>query len=533
MNRITLPTGIELRATEIPGQAEILSHDAVQFIAELHRKFASPLQELLEKRKGLTEQLSPQWQSQYLPETQSVRDGRWSVAPTPDDLQDRRVEITGPVEAKMMINALNSGARVFMADFEDANSPTWRNNIEGQKNLFLAVRRTLAFTSPDGKEYRLKKDPAVLMVRPRGLHLVEKHLLVDGQSIPAPLFDFGLYLFHNGQELVNRGSGPYFYLPKLESYLEARWWNDVISFAQEKLALPIGTVKVTVLIETILASLQMDEILYELRDHITGLNAGRWDYIFSAIKKFRDKPGFVFPDRTAITMKVPFMQAYCKALVQTCHRRNAHAMGGMSAFIPSRKDQEINALAISKITEDKLRESADGFDGTWVAHPDLVAVAKKVFDEALGDKPNQKGLVPHKDPVPAAQLTDFSIPDAHVTEAGVRDNIVVALLYLDSWLAGNGAVAIFNLMEDAATAEISRSQLWQWVHRRAYLDSGQTVTPSLFKTWLEEETRRTGELLQGRYDQQRMERAVGLLENLVLSPDFSDFLTVPAYEYLD
>lgn len=533
MNRRVLADGVELVAPSVEANGAILSPEAVAFLAELHRTFAGGLRNLLKDRKSLLDELAPGGLVQFPSETASVRQADWTVGKIPDDLQDRRVEITGPVEAKMMINALNSGAKVFMADFEDANSPTWANNIQGQANLIKAVRKELTFVSADGKSYELAPQTATLMVRPRGLHLPEKHFTVDGSAIPGCLFDFGLYFFHNANELLQRGSGPYFYLPKLESYKEARWWNEVFTFAQKRLGIPHGSIKVTVLIETIFGALQMDEILFELKDHITALNAGRWDYIFSAIKKFRDKPGFVLPDRGQVSMTVPFMRAYTERLVQVCHRRGAHAMGGMSAFIPSRRDAEVNANALKKVREDKARESGDGFDGTWVAHPDLVPVAKEMFDQVLGASPHQKHRLREEVNVTAGQLTDFYIPGGTVTEEGVRSNIVVALLYLDSWLAGNGAVAIFNLMEDAATAEISRSQLWQWVHRRAYLDSGQTMTPQVFRLLLSEESQRARELLGKGTSEVRLVRAVELLAQLVLSEEFADFLTLPAYEYLD
>ncbi len=533
MNHRVLAEGVELDVSHVEGQGQLLTPEAVAFLAELHRTFAQPLANLVKNRKGLLDQLAPGHVARFLPETEAVRTGDWRVGTIPDDLQDRRVEITGPVEAKMMINALNSGAKVFMADFEDANSPTWSNNIQGQLNLKRAVRRTLDFTSPEGKQYQMSATPATLMVRPRGLHLPEKHLLVDGQAIPGCLFDFGLFFFHNAQEQISRGTGPYFYLPKMESYLEARWWNEVFVFAQKALGIPVGTIKATVLIETLFGALQMEEILFELKDHITALNAGRWDYIFSAIKKFKDLPGFMLPDRTQITMTVPFMRAYTNRLVQTCHRRGAHAMGGMAAFIPSRRDPEVNAVALKKVREDKLRESEDGFDGTWVAHPDLVPVAKEVFDQVLGASPHQKHVLRSEVQVSPALLTEFHIPGGVITEEGVRSNIVVALLYLDSWLAGNGAVAIFNLMEDAATAEISRSQLWQWVHRRAYLETGQTMTPHVFRLLLSEESQHARELLGAGVDETRLGKAVTLLGQLVLSDDFADFLTLPAYEFLD
>ncbi|GIW60594.1 MAG: malate synthase [Patescibacteria group bacterium] len=466
----------------------------------------------------------------FPPETAHIRaDDTWRVAPTPADLQDRRVEITGPVERKMMINALNSGAKVFMADFEDANSPTWDNCIQGQINLRDAVRRTIEFTNPEnGKRYTLNENIATLLVRPRGWHLTEKHFLVDGEPISASLFDFGLYMFHNAQELIERGSGPYFYLPKLESYLEARLWNDVFNMAQDELGIPRGTIRATVLIETILAAHEMDEILYELRDHAAGLNAGRWDYIFSVIRTFRKRPDAVLPDRAQITMTVPFMRAYTELMVKTCHKRGAHAIGGMSAFIPNRREPEVTEIALQKVREDKLRESGDGCDGTWVAHPDLVPVVMEIFDEVLGDRPHQKDRQRDDVHVTAEQLTTLTVPNGTITEAGMRLNIDVALQYLNAWLNGNGAAAIYNLMEDTATAEISRAQLWQWLHHGAKLDSGETITRELYERLRDEELAKHGGPSAERYGD-----AVMLLDKLVLADTFIDFLTYEAYAYLD
>jgi malate synthase len=454
----------------------------------------------------------------FLPETAEVRDGDWRVSPAPDDLQDRRVEITGPVERKMMINALNSGARCFMADFEDANSPTWANCVEGQLNLVDAIERKIEFTSPEGKEYRLKDEVAVLIVRPRGWHLVERHMLVDGRPVSGSLFDFGLFFFHNAKRLLERGSGPYFYLPKLESQVEARLWNDVFVAAQEALDVPRGTIKATVLIETILAAFEMDEILYELREHAAGLNAGRWDYIFSIIKKFRDRPEFVLPDRAQVTMTVPFMRAYTQLLVKTCHRRGAHAMGGMAAFVPSRRDPEVNEKALAGVREDKVREAGDGFDGTWVAHPDLVPVATEVFDGVLGDRPNQVDRQRDDVQVEARELLDVSVPGGEVTEAGVRNNVSVGLRYLESWLRGVGAVAIYDLMEDAATAEISRSQIWQW-RRHGRIEEERV------RAFENEELAEAGE---GRWQEARE-----VFDRVALADEFVDFLTLPAYDYID
>jgi malate synthase len=464
----------------------------------------------------------------FLSETESVRRSDWQVAAIPNDLQRRHVEITGPTERKMMINALNSGADVFMADFEDANSPTWDNMIQGHLNLRDAIERAISFKNPDGKEYKLNGKVALLLVRPRGWHLTEKHLLVDGQPISASLFDFGLYFFHNARRLLGKGSGPYFYLPKLENHLEARLWNDVFNFAQDELKISRGTIKATVLIETILAAFEMEEILYELRDHAAGLNAGRWDYIFSTIKKFCNQPDFLLPDRSQITMTVPFMRAYTELLVKTCHTRGAHAIGGMAAFIPSRKDAKVNETAIAKVREDKLRESGDGFDGTWVAHPDLVPTAKEVFDGVLGDKPHQKEKLRLDVQVAASQLINFKIPNGVITENGLRNNISVGVQYIESWLRGNGAVAINNLMEDAATAEISRAQVWQWLHHKsAALDDGRKIDLALYKKLLEEEASKIKDS-----DTPTFKTAAKLFDELVTAETFKEFLTIPAYQCL-
>jgi len=447
------------------------------------------------------------------------------VAPTPADLQRRHVEITGPVERKMMINALNSGADVFMSDFEDALSPTWSNVVQGHVNLIDAVRRKLAFTSPEGKKYALDEKTATLLVRPRGWHLEEKHLSAGGAPISASLADFGLFFFHNARETLERGTGPYFYLPKIESHLEARLWNDVFVFAQDKLKVPHGSVRATVLIETLPAAFEMEEILYELREHASGLNAGRWDYIFSLIKKFRTRRDLVLPDRQKVTMTVPFMRAYTELLVQTCHKRGAHAMGGMAPFIPTRKNPEINEKALAQTRADKEREANDGFDGTWVAHPDLVPVAAEVFARKLPDRAHQKERLREEVRVEARELQDTRIPGASISEAGVRNNISVALQYLASWLSGNGAAAIFNLMEDAATAEISRAQLWQWVRNGARLEDGRQIDRKLYESLRDEEL---GKLPQSPH----LQEARKLVDELVLG-DFVDFLTLPAYRLLE
>ena len=511
----TTPHGVEVVAPVDGRGREILSTDALAFVADLHRRFDATRRELLARRVERQARLDAGELPDFLPDTRDVREGDWRVAPVPADLQDRRVEITGPVDRKMVINALNSGARCFMADFEDANSPTWSNCVEGQANLIDAIERTIELVTPE-KSYRLKEDVATLIVRPRGWHLPERHVLVDGEPVAGSLFDFGLYLFHNGRRLLDRGSGPYLYLPKLESHLEARLWNDVFDAAEDALGLERGSIKATVLIETILAAFEMDEILYELRDHAAGLNAGRWDYIFSIIKKFRDRPEFVLPDRAQVTMTVPFMRAYTELLVRTCHRRGAHAMGGMAAFVPSRRDPEVNENALVKVREDKAREAGDGFDGTWVAHPDLVSVASEVFDGVLGDEPNQVERQREDVEVAAADLLDLRVDGGEITDEGLRTNVSVGVRYLESWLRGVGAAAIDNLMEDAATAEISRSQIWQWVRH------GQ-VARERVREILDEELPGGGRFAEARE----------IFEQVALAEEFVEFLTLPAYEYID
>ena len=502
-----MPERVELLAA---GDDTILTPSALAFVAKLHRELNPTRLQLLERRRVRQAELDAGALPRFLPETRGVRDADWRVAPVPADLQDRRVEITGPTERKMMINALNSGARVFMADFEDALSPTWGNVVDGQRNLADAVRRTIELETQD-KTYRLEEETAVLVVRPRGWHLLERHLLVDGEPVSASLFDFGLAFFHNAEELLERGSGPYYYLPKLESHLEARLWNDAFVLAQDELGVDQGSIRATVLIETILAGFEMEEILYELRDHSSGLNAGRWDYIFSVIKKFRSHSDFVLPDRAQVTMTVPFMRAYTELLVATCHRRGVHAMGGMAAFIPSRKDPDVNELALAKVREDKEREAGDGFDGTWVAHPDLVSVATEVFDSTLGERPNQVDR--RRDDVVASADALLSVPDTpgEVTDAGVATNVRVGLAYLDSWLRGVGAAAIDNLMEDVATAEISRSQLWQWVRHGSV--AAERVLDEIART-------------------ETPQDAKDVFREVALADEFVEFLTLPAYERL-
>lgn len=508
----------------------ILNPAAQNFLAKMHRRFNPKRLSLLEQREIRQREISAGKKPDFLKETEDVRnDPHWRVAPIPQDLQTRKVEITGPTERKMMINALNSGASVFMADFEDSLSPTWSNVMQGQINLIDAIQGSLTFTSPEGKKYSLNEKTAVLMVRPRGWHLYEKHFFVDGDTISGSLFDFGLYVFHNGRRLLQKGSAPYFYIPKLESHLEARLWNDVFNFAEDEIGLERGTIRCTVLIETILAAFEMEEILYELKDHAAGLNAGRWDYIFSTIKKFHRQPHFLFPDRSQITMTVPFMKAYTDLLVKTCHKRGAHAMGGMAAFIPSRKDKEINAIALDKVKEDKIRESSDGFDGTWVAHPDLVSLAMEVFNKQLGSKPHQKEVMKDHVRIKAEDLLNFEIKGGKITEAGLRQNINVALQYIDSWLSGIGAAAIFNLMEDAATAEISRAQLWQWIHcQEARLEDGRKIDEQLYGAFALEEMQK----LRKEKNFQHLEQTKSLLDRLALNKAFIDFFTIAAYELL-
>jgi malate synthase len=507
--------------------ARVLTAEALEFVAALQREFGETRIELLARRQQRWKEIQAGRSLDFLPETAGVRSAEWRVASAPKDLDDRRVEITGPVDRKMMINALNSGAKVFMADLEDALSPTWANIIDGQWNLAEAVRGTLSLEI-DEKQYRLKEPLATLLVRPRGWHLEERHVLVDERPVSASLFDFGLYFFHNARERVSRGTGPYFYLPKMESHLEARLWNDVFNFAQDTIGIPRGSVRATVLIETIWAAFEMEEILYELRDHAAGLNAGRWDYMFSVIKTFRNDKSAILPDRVQLTMTVRFMRAYTELLVRTCHKRGAHAIGGMAAFIPSRRDAEVNDRAITKVREDKMRESGDGFDGTWVAHPDLVPVAREVFDGVLGSRPNQKDRLREDVRPDAAALRRFVVDGGRVTSDGVRTNIDVALQYIEAWLRGQGAVAIHNLMEDAATAEISRSQLWQWVHNGVQLSNGGTMTAKAYGEVRDEvvaQLSKPGGL-------SRLSDAVALLDDLVLG-DFADFLTVAGASLLD
>lgn len=526
----TIPIeGVELRHQIEIDDADILSTEALTFIKALHVKFNPKRLELLNNRARRQDEIDRGDFPAFLESTRHIREGDWKIEPVLSDLQDRRVEITGPAERKMIINALNSGAKAFMADFEDSLSPTWRNLIDGQIALKEAVRRDVRFKSAEGKVYELKAtNLPTLIVRPRGWHLSDTNVLINGATVSASLFDFGMYFFHNSKHLLTVGSGPYFYLPKLENHLEARLWNEVFSYSEEYFRIPNGSIKATVLIETILAAFEMDEILYELKEHAAGLNAGRWDYMFSVIKKFRKNKSFVFPDRTQVTMTAPFMRAYTALLVRTCHKRGAHAIGGMAAFIPSRKDPEINKLAFERVKEDKKREARDGFDGTWVAHPDLVPLAFQEFQEVLQGAPNQKDSQRHAGEVEQSKLIDVRIEGAIITEAGLRNNINVSLQYLDSWLRGTGAAAIHNLMEDAATAEISRSELWQWIHHKAKLSDGRTITAELYRMYCEQELKSLGGVERGHFRE-----ASKVLDDLVLNESFTEFLTIPAYELLE
>jgi malate synthase len=505
----------------------VLTPDALAFLGRLHAEFADRRAELLRKRVERWNALQQGAPLAFAGDGPAR--GTWRVAQAPRDLEDRRVEITGPAERKMMINALNSGASVFMADLEDALSPTWDNVVDGQGALMDAVRRSLTFTSPEGKNYVLNDRLATLVVRPRGWHLEESHVEIGGRPASASLFDFGLYFFHNARESARRGSGPYFYLPKIESHLEARLWNDVFSFAQGALGVAHGTIRATMLVETIYAAFEMEEILYELREHASGLNAGRWDYLFSIIKAFRTRAEFVLPDRAQVTMATPFMRAYAQRLVQICHRHGAHAIGGMAAFVPSRRDKKVNDIALAKVREDKERESADGFDGTWVAHPDLVPVAREVFDRVLGDKPHQKHKQREDVQTTPRQLLDVKVPGGKITVAGVRTNVDVALQYLEAWLRGTGAVAIHNLMEDAATAEISRSQLWQWITHRVNVENFGTMGAEGYQQVREDVV---AELRKSATADSRFDDAAALLDELVLG-EWQEFLTLPGYELLE
>ncbi len=531
LNPSLVDEGIVVSRVVTAEQAEILSPEAVRFVADLARRFSARRNELLKLRMIRQKEIDGGLFPDFRPETRAVREGNWKVSPIPADLLDRRVEITGPVDRKMVINALNSGASTFMADFEDSNSPTWSNCVQGQVNLRDAVRRAIDYASPEGKNYRLNERTATLIVRPRGWHLDERHVRVDGVAVPAGLFDFGLFFFHNAEELVERGSGPYFYLPKMESHLEARLWNDVFVHAQGALGVAQGTIRATVLIETLLAAFEMDEILYELREHSSGLNCGRWDYIFSFIKRFRNHREFVLPDRMQVTMDRDFLKAYVDLLIKTCHRRGIHAMGGMAAQIPIKNDTAANDAALEKVRADKLREVRAGHDGTWVAHPGLVPVAKEIFDVHM-PTPNQIRVARQDVAVGAADL--LKVPAGTITEKGLRTNINVGVLYLESWLRGAGCVPLYHLMEDAATAEISRAQVWQWIRHGARLDDGRTVTRELAQAVMAEEIDRIRAAVGApAYAAGRYETAAKLFVEMMTSDDFVEFMPSLAYEFLD
>ena len=532
MNATLKTNGIEVSGSITEEFARILTSEALQFVGGLAREFEMRRRELLERRQKVQAEIDSGTLPDFLTETRDVRESEWKVAPVPDDLQDRRVEITGPVDRKMIINALNSGANGFMADFEDAHSPTWEGTIQGQINLCEAVDNTISFESPEGKKYTLNEKTAVLSVRPRGWHLVEKHVMVDGEPISGSIFDFGLYVFHNARKLIEKGTGPYFYLPKLESYLEARLWNDVFVRAQQLLGIPSGTIKATVLIETILAAFQVDEILYELRDHMAGLNCGRWDYIFSFIKRFKHVPGYIFPDRNQISMTRHCMHSYSLLVIKTCHRRGAHAIGGMAAQIPIKDNPEANAAAIQKVREDKIREAKDGHDGTWVAHPGLIGVAKEEFDKAM-PAPNQIDKLREDVMVTADDL--LKLPAGTITEKGLRTNIDVGIQYMANWLGGQGCVPIYNLMEDAATAEISRTQVWQWVHHpEGVLSDGRKITLEMFREVMNEELQKIRQTVgEQHYTAGHYKKAAALFDNIISNSELEEFLTLRAYEYLE
>ncbi|MDQ0477421.1 malate synthase A [Chryseobacterium sp. MDT2-18] len=510
--------------------SDIFTSELLVFLAELHVNFNNRRTALLQSRKLKQIEFDHRQLPKFLAETEEIRNGKWSCNPLPKDLLDRRVEITGPVERKMVINALNSGASAFMADFEDSNSPTWENCMEGQRNLSDAVNRTISFESENGKKYELGENAATLLVRPRGLHLEEKNIKINGKRTSGSLIDFGIYFFRNAERLIENGSGPYFYLPKLEHYNEAKWWNDVFKFSQDYLGIPQGTIKATVLIETITAAFQLDEILFELKEHSSGLNCGRWDYIFSYIKKFRNLPEFLVPDRDQVTMTSPFMSAYSKRVIQVCHRRNVHAMGGMAAQIPVKNNEKENEIAYAKVRADKEREVKNGHDGTWVAHPGLVSVAKKIFDEFM-PMPNQIGKKFEDYHISEENLLE--IPKGTITENGVRKNINVGILYIESWLMGVGAAALYNLMEDAATAEISRTQIWQWLKNEAKLEDGRTLMPEMVLHWQEEELEKIKNYVgEERFRSGKFELATELFDDLVLNDNFEEFLTLKAYQFI-
>ncbi|PEJ31392.1 malate synthase A [Bacillus pseudomycoides] len=527
----TQTSRVTLALEVLPAYGEILTPEALTFLKELHENFNTRRKNLLQKRVEKQKRIDAGEFPSFLPETAHIRAGDWTIAPLPKDLEDRRVEITGPVNRKMVINALNSGAHLFMADFEDSNSPTWQNAMDGQINLRDAVKGTISYKNPSGKEYRLSDKTAVLIVRPRGWHLEEKHMLVDGEKISGSLVDFGLYFFHNAKTLLEKGSGPYFYLPKMESYLEARLWNDVFIFAQKYIGIPNGTIKATVLLETIHASFEMDEILYELRNHSAGLNCGRWDYIFSFLKSFRNHNEFLLPDRAQVTMTAPFMRAYSLKVIQTCHRRNAPAIGGMAAQIPIKNNPEANEAAFEKVRADKEREALDGHDGTWVAHPGLVPVALEVFNHIM-KTPNQ--IFRKREEIDVTEKDLLEVPVGTITEEGLRMNISVGIQYIASWLSGRGAAPIYNLMEDAATAEISRAQVWQWIrHEGGKLNDGRKITFALVEEFKSEELAKIErEIGKEQFEKGRFVEATKLFTNLVRNDEFETFLTLPGYEIL-
>ena len=523
---------VEIHGSISEAFSQILTPGALEFIGAFAREFESERKSLLQRRQKVQAEIDGGKLPDFLPETQWIRDSDWKVAPIPDDLKDRRVEITGPVDRKMIINALNSGANTYMADFEDSHSPTWEGTVQGQINLSDAVNDSISFINPQGKKYALNSEVATLIVRPRGWHLVEKHVTVDGEPISASIFDFGLYFFHNAKSLLAKGSGPYFYLPKIESHLEARLWNDIFIRAQEMIGIPNGTIKATVLIETILAAFEVDEIIYELKEHMAGLNCGRWDYIFSFIKRFKNVPGYIFPDRAQISMTRHCMHSYSLLVIKTCHRRGAHAIGGMAAQIPIKDDPEANAAALKKVQEDKVREARDGHDGTWVAHPGLMQIAKEEFDEIM-PQPNQIEKLREDVTVTTADL--LKVPEGTITEEGLRTNIDVGIQYMANWLSGLGCVPIYHLMEDAATAEISRTQVWQWIHNpRGVLSDGRKVTLELFRELMDEELKKIREAIgDERFAEGNFELAARLFDDIIANEELEEFLTLRAYEYLD
>jgi malate synthase len=532
MNTTRTADGIEVVGPLTEDFSRILTPEALQFVGTLAREFESRRKQLLERRQTIQTQIDSGKLPDFLPETRKIRESDWKVDPVPDDLKDRRVEITGPVDRKMMINALNSGANVFMADFEDSHAPTWQGNIQGQINLRDAVTGTISFVNPQGKKYELNEKIATLIVRPRGWHLVEKQVLVDGEPISGSIFDFGLYFFHNANNLLANGSGPYFYLPKMESHLEARLWNDIFVRAQDMLGIPNGTIKATVLIETIMAAFEVDEILYELKEHMAGLNCGRWDYIFSFIKRFKNVPGYLFPDRAQISMTRHCMHSYSLLVIKTCHRRGAHAMGGMAAQIPIKNDPEANAAALEKVREDKTREANDGHDGTWVAHPGLVHIAREEFDKAM-PAPNQVDVLRGDVSVTADDL--LKLPTGEITAEGLRTNVDVGIQYMASWLSGSGCVPLYNLMEDAATAEISRAQVWQWIHHPdGVLSDGRKVTLDMFREVMGKELQKIKEAVgEERYARGNYEKAARLFDEIIANDELEEFLTLRAYEHLE